>query len=145
MENPYGYRIIDEGVPSPKPPWNPVGLFLLTIWAFPPIVGAIWFAINWRRLGHHEKMWRSLLASLVALLLPFVGTMVAVRLGYVNQIKPYASNVFFLIEVGVGLLFLLAQRPIFDRHRARGGEAANSWWVLGMGIVLILIRWAEKR
>ena len=119
--------------PVPRPahrPWSPTGVAVLTL-IFSPLVGGIFHAINYGRLGRHSlqrfALFRNLLASLLliawALLLP--------------TLVPKGLSFLF------AAYFYKTQEEDFRRHVSAGGGkssliVAGLIALLGLGGALLL-------
>lgn len=142
MSTPNGYRLLDETEDATlsrrKPPWPPLGIFILTI-LFAPL-GALLFGINWARLNQPERRGPVLAAALFAFVVPLV--VMASALWYnVDPSRVYWRPVMSLISIAIAYWQLSEQRPAFDSYLARGGQAASTrtLWLCGLLAILFFV------
>jgi hypothetical protein len=130
------YRLIDEmpGAKKRRPPYSPLGIFLLT-WLYLPLSAPFWI-INWGRLGHPEKRLLTGVMAVAVFALPFVW------LGFYRTADVGTiSTAYTLGQFAFAYFQLYGQRPLYQRHILTSGEKAAAWplWVTAVVAVAIQI------
>lgn len=146
-----GYQIIDEvsSEKSKRAPWNPRALFFLTwvmyiLLSITAPLGLAFSAWNWARLGEPKQrlVWLPV-SVLTFFLLIFIDYCIRQALIERDVGRIIAGVTIF----GLAYMFLIQQRPIFERRVANGGTAANSLplWIAGLGLCGALILWIIRK
>jgi hypothetical protein len=136
------YRLIDEmpGVKKRRPPYSPLGIFLIT-WLYLPLSAPFWI-INWARLGYPEKRLLTGVMALAVFALPFVWLWLD-RSANVGTV----STVYTMAQFAFAYLQLFGQRPLYQRHILTGGNKAGAWplWVAAVVAVAIQVALAVTK
>jgi hypothetical protein len=142
------YRLIDEAVPSSKPPWSPRALFWFTLLGG-SLFGGVLAWINCGRLGRPDLRLKTLGVALAATLIPlaFLIASLATLGGWGSeQVEDVGRLVRMVAKFIAAFYFLLSQRDTFALHLYHGGRKASVLWpvlvVVGLVLLALLVRFA---
>lgn len=121
-----------------KPPWNPAWIATITI-LFSVLPGGILHALNYERLGLHQKKKANLITNLLLFIFIFMAS---------TMLQEMRFGLFQLVfHIACASHFYKSQTNLFQRHLADNGTKASIWFPLFISflgwLLIMYITFAE--